>query len=99
IGDLARGAGGDGAVRGERRTQLGQRRGGGALPDALVVGDDGRVAAALGHGDGDDLVVEQPVLACGDGAFVGLGGVGVLVFAGQLFLFAVVLGGVPHAAQ
>ena len=59
---------------------------GGALPDTLVVGDHDRVAAALRHGHGDDLVIEQPVLACGDGALVGLGGVGVLLLAGQLFL-------------
>ena len=73
--------------------------GGGALADALVVGDRQRVTAALRDGHVHDLVVEQPVLPRGDRPLVGLRGVGVLVLAGQGLLLAVELGGVPHPAQ
>src|SRR6185312_9891091 len=99
VGDLRRRPGGDRAVRGERRAQLGQAGRGGALPHALVVGHGERVTAALWHRDGDDLVVEQPVLAGGDGPLVALRGVGVLVLAGDLLLLAVVVGRVAHGAQ
>ena len=47
VGDLRGRAGGDGAVLGEGGAQLGEGLGGGVAADALVLGDDDRVALAL----------------------------------------------------
>ena len=55
-------AGGDGAVRDERRAQAGQRFDGGVRPDAFVGGHDHRIALALLDADRRDLAVEDPVL-------------------------------------
>jgi hypothetical protein len=62
VGDLRRGAGGDGAVLAEGGPQLGQRVGGGVGADSLVDAEHDRVALALGDLHGHDLVVEQAVL-------------------------------------
>jgi hypothetical protein len=99
VGDLRGRPGRHGAVGGERRAQLGQRRGGGAFPYALVVGDRQRIALTLRHGHRDDFVVEQPVLPRGQGPLVGPRGVGVLLLAREVALLAVEVGRVAHPAQ
>ncbi len=50
---------------GERRTQLAQGLSRGRGPDPVILADLQWVTPALGHLDGDDLVVEQRVLCCG----------------------------------
>ena len=70
IGDLRGVAGGDIAGAAERPTQTAEGLGGGADPDAFVVGDDQVVALALLDGDGDDLFGQQAVLLRDRGALV-----------------------------
>ena len=80
-GGVARG---DGAGLGERGPQACRGVfGGGVGANALVVGEDDRVAFALGDGHGDDLVVEQSVLPGGGRALVRRGGERVLFCAGR----------------
>ncbi len=57
----------------------------------LVGVDDERIALALRHGDGHDLLREHTVLLGGDGALVRLHGQGVLVLAADGELGAQVL--------
>ena len=83
VGDLRRRAGGDGAVLGEGRAQPDS--------DSVVVSarmpssslELDRVALALRDRDGDDLVVEEPVLPRLGGELVAAGGEGVLLLAGE----------------
>ena len=77
---------------------LARRVGGGVAADALVLGDDDRVALALRDLDRDDLVVEQPVLVGGGGPLVRGGGEGVLLLAADALglLAAVGLGAGAH---
>ena len=83
VGDLRGGAGGDGAVLGERRAQRAERLGGGVAAHALVLGDHDRVALALRDRDRHDLVVEDAVLPGLGGLLVRGGRELVLLLAGQ----------------
>ena len=62
-------AGGDRAVLGERRLELGQALGGGVGADALVLAELDRVALALRDEHRGDLVVEDAVLLRARAAF------------------------------
>ena len=83
-------AGGDLAVGLEGRLQVGERLGGGAGADALVLGDElvalddvaGLLVEAL-LGDPDDLVVEAALVGGPLGALLALGAEGVEVLAGD----------------
>ncbi len=96
VGDLRGRAGRDRAVVAEGGTQLRQRLRGGVTADTLVLADEHRVTAALGHLDRDDLVVEQPVLDRGGGALMGAGGELVLLDPADAQPRVVPLGSQPH---
>ena len=90
VGDLAGVAGGDLAVRLERRLEVGERLDGGALPDALVgadqlvgLGDGAGLLVAVERAHGDDLVVEASLGGGLGGPALALGREGVEVLAGQ----------------
>src|SRR5690606_6657928 len=92
------GAGGDGAVRGERRAQLAQRLRGGVRADALVLRNGDRLTLAPRHLHRRDLVGEGAVLLGRGGPLVAGGGVGVLLGPADAQPGAVPLGGLPHGA-
>ena len=91
VGDLRGVAGGDRAVLLERRLELGERLGGGALADALV-GAELLLRAVEIDDDRDDLVVEAALVAGDRGALLALGAERVEVVAGEAVLLGDHLG-------
>ena len=83
VGDRRRAAGRDGAVRRERRPQLGQGLGRGVRPDPLILADHDGVALALRDRHRGDLFGEEPVLLRRGGPLVAGRGEGVLLLAGD----------------
>lgn len=86
---------------GEGGADLGQTLVGGAPPRALILGQgDGLFLAGLGvldgGGDGDDLVIEPVVLLGVLSTAVRLASVTILLLAGDVEVFADVLGGLTH---
>jgi hypothetical protein len=80
----------------EGRPQLRHLRGIAAAPGLLVLVHQQRLAAALGHGDGDDLLLEATLLLGGDGASVALAGEGILVLASEAVLLSHEVAAVAH---
>src|SRR5690606_24067155 len=95
VGDLRRGTGRDGAVLGERGTELAHRLGGRVGTHALVGVHDRVTLAALDR-DRHDLVGEPALLRGRGGALVGDRRELVLVLAGDLQLDVAGLGERTH---
>ncbi len=96
VGDLRGGAGGDRAVLGEGRAQLAEGLDGRLGADALVLGEEDRVALALRDLDRGDLGLEEAVLLGRGRTLVGLGTDLVLGRTSQAEAGVVLLGGLTH---
>ena len=88
---------GDGAVA-HHRAQAGQRLHIGVGAGGLIFLEWHRVAAALGNGDGHDLLVEPALVLGGNGALVAAESVLVLLLPGDFVLAGQVFRGLHHAA-